>query len=391
MDSAALQQPPTPDSPPVETIIELAPPYFGLPVSGYGGTERVIWSLSVELSKQAVQDPTLARVELWAPGDSAQIASGTRLKLVSTVPTALGLHQPFRSMNQLGDDMYRLRERLESDAQAVGHIHVEDEGFKVFGDAAKTVSVRILTTMHNLPKWWAARYFSHMPVIAISHAQAAGIRGFKFLKVIHNGIDPDLFHPTYDLRSDAPFAFLGRFCPNKNPVDAVEIARACGARIEVAGISDKDAEDYARRLDVLIAQGVGWAKRVGEVSDVFDARLGQSSKSAFLGNSRALLFPIQWPEPFGLVIAEANATGTPVIAYNHPGSSVDELIKDGVNGYKVTSRDEAVQAARAIHKLDRRRVREYFERHFTVKTMAEAYRRVLCDDLPQYWKDEGLK
>src|SRR5689334_4609284 len=127
MDSAALQQPPTPDSPPVKTIIELAPPYFGLPVSGYGGTERVIWSLSVELSKQAVQDRTLARVELWAPGDSAQIASGTRLKLVSTVPTALGLHQPFRSMNQLGDDMYRLRERLESDAQAVGHIHVEDE------------------------------------------------------------------------------------------------------------------------------------------------------------------------------------------------------------------------------------------------------------------------
>ena len=381
----------TQDTGKITKIIELAPPFLKLPVQGYGGSERVLWACVEEFSRAAAKDPQAPKLQLWAPGDSAPTTrDGHPIDLHATVPHAQGFSQLWTSFRQVTRDMYDLRRTLINQPGTVAHIHTEDAAFPIIGGAGPEVSTRTLTTMHNLPKDWATEFHQEMPVVAISHAQAQRIKGFDFLRVIHNGIDPALFVPSDTLPPDAPFAFLGRFSPDKNPVDAIKIALAAQSAIRLAGITDSDAPAYKAQLDALIAAHPSQVQFIGEVNDVIDPRMGQSSKSAFLAGSKALLLPIKWAEPFGLVIAEANAAGTPVIAYNYPGSSVDELIKDGVNGFKVNSFEEAVAAAKAIDQIDRRGVRAHFEKNFTTGIMAQKYSDVITKDLPAYRRSLGL-
>ncbi len=375
----------------ITKIIELAPPFLKLPVQGYGGSERVLWACVEEFTRAAAKNAAAPKLELWAPGDTAAATrDGYPIDLHATVPAAQGFNQLWTSFRQVTRDMYDLRRALVREPRTVAHIHTEDAAFSIIGGGDADVSTRTLTTMHNLPKDWATEFHAEMPVVAISEAQAARIKGFNFLRVIHNGIDPQLFAPNYTPTPDAPFAFLGRFSPDKNPVDAIKIALAAGGNIKLGGIVDSDAPAYRAEVEGLITANPTRVAFIGEVNDIVDPALGQSSKNALLANSRALLLPIKWAEPFGLVIAEANACGTPVIAYNHPGSSVDELIVNGVNGYKVDSFEEAVAAAKAIGNIDRRAVRAHFEKNFTTSIMAEKYTKVITQDLPAYRRSLGL-
>jgi glycosyltransferase involved in cell wall biosynthesis len=372
----------------VETIIELAPPFSKLPVSGYGGIERVVWSIARELSVRASNDPFAPKVELWAPGDSETKFESADIHLHPTVEKATGIVDGLWNtlMRQIPKDMYDIRRRLTEDRSAVAHLHTP-LGMGAMSGAGKDVAFRTLTTFQSPPPSWALEFHKDMPVVAVSHAQAKMIKGFDFMHVVYNGIESDLFKPSYQTSANAGFSFLGRFSPDKNPIDAIKIALACDASIGLAGQFDPNtAMEYADELKGLINSSGKRASLVGEVTDLYDSSLGESSKNAFLSSSKALLFPIKWKEPFGIVIAEANACGTPVIAYNYPGSSVDELIVNGVNGYKVNSLDEAIQAAQVISNIDRRKVRKYFEENFTSGVMVDKYCKIFTKELPKYCK-----
>lgn len=377
-------------SPP--TLLELAPPFMKLPITGYGGIERVLWSIVREFVKAADRDPHAPKVELWAPGDSATDVDGLPITLVPTIekarPASDGLWDSLA--RQIPEDAYNIRRRLVNDPSAIAHIHTQGVGFGIIGGAGLDVATRAITTLHNGIEPWMSEFHKEMPIIPISHAQARSVAGFDFVRVVHNGIDGHNLQPNFDLAPDAPFTFLGRFHPNKGTLNAIKIALAADGVIRLAGSSDPDFPKYVNDIMEMANQYPERVEIVGEITDHFVPQFGQTEKSHFLSTSRALLFPIQWKEPFGLVIAEANACGTPVIAFNYPGSSVDELIVDGVNGRKVNTIEEAIEAAKTIDTIDRHGVRKYFEEHFTSEVMAQNYRRVITEELPAYRRELGL-
>ncbi len=373
-----------------ERVIEFAPPFLPLPATAYGGTERIVSGICKSF-QNAARLPFA--FEVWAPGDSYRdIDESETPPLVPTAENALGLtDKPFEANVQIMKDLHRLQQLMEGNPHAVGHIHIEDAHFPVFGQTP-SLAARTLTTLHNPVKDWYANY-PYMPLVAISEAQkqTLDLKAFNFVKVVHNGIDADLYQPHYDLSPDSPVCFLGRFSPDKNPEDAVRIALAAGDAIKLAGPSDTQYPECHETVLRYQMDHPGQVEYVGSVTDEHDPGLGESSKNRFLGASKAMLFPIQWKEPFGLVVVEANACGTPVIAYNHPGSAVDELIEDGVNGFKVSTVEEAAEALRHIDRIDRRSVRAHFEKHFTAEVMAQRYRDILVRDLPAYRRDISRK
>jgi glycosyltransferase involved in cell wall biosynthesis len=204
------------------------------------------------------------------------------------------------------------------------------------------------------------REFADMPVVSISDAQRQPLREAGWISTVHHGLPRDLF--TFQPNPDGYLAFLGRISPEKRVDRAIAIATACRVPLRIAAkIDEADREYFERDIAPLLDNRL--VEFIGEI--------GERDKGAFLGGAKALLFPIDWPEPFGLVMIEAMACGVPVIAF--PGGSVEEIIEQGVNGFVVGSIEEASYAVRQIDRIDRRKCRERFERRFTARRMATEY------------------
>jgi glycosyltransferase involved in cell wall biosynthesis len=241
------------------------------------------------------------------------------------------------------------------------HFHIDMFHFPLF----RGVEGRTLTTLHgrqDLPDLWPFyRAFQRMPLVSISNAQRAPIADATFAGTVLHGLPADLHQPNFNPRGGY-LAFLGRISPEKRPDRAIEIARAIGMPLKIAAKVDKADRDYFEGAIKPLLDGAN-VEFVGEVDE--------RGKTKFLGEARALLFPIDWPEPFGLVMIEAMACGTPVLAFRN--GSVAEVIDDGVTGRIVTSMAEAIAAMPEILALDRRRVRRRFEERFTAARMARDY------------------
>jgi glycosyltransferase involved in cell wall biosynthesis len=197
-------------------------------------------------------------------------------------------------------------------------------------------------------------------LISISNDQRKPLPQARFVATIHHGIPADLLRPSF--KQGSYLAFLGRISPEKRPDRAIRIARAAGIPLKIAAKIDKVDEDYFRNSIRPLIDGPG-VEFIGEINE--------GEKTKFLGEAAALLFPVDWPEPFGLVMIEAMACGTPVLAFRC--GSVPEVIEDGITGKVVESEEEAIAALPAILSYDRRAVRQRFEQRFTAESMAKTY------------------
>jgi glycosyltransferase involved in cell wall biosynthesis len=224
---------------------------------------------------------------------------------------------------------------------------------------------RTLTTQHgrldlaDLAPFYAA--FPDLPLAAVSHDQRRYLRHANWVGTVHHGLPRDLL--AFQPKAGGYLAFLGRIAPEKGPNRAIEIAARSGMPLKIAAKVDRVDQAYWEEQIRPMVESHANVEFVGEIAE--------SEKSEFLGKAAALLFPVDWPEPFGLVTIEAMACGTPVIAFRR--GSVPEIVTDGVSGYIVDTVEEAVAAVRRITTLDRAKVRAEFERRFTVERMAREY------------------
>jgi glycosyltransferase involved in cell wall biosynthesis len=241
------------------------------------------------------------------------------------------------------------------------HFHTDYLPFSLFS-RQKTPFVTTLHGRLDLPELKPIfKAFPNVPVVSISDNQRRALPGARYVGTVHHGLPAGLLTPQEGVRPGY-LAFLGRIAPEKGPERAIRIARACGLPLKIAAKIDRADQSY---FDTVIRPmlGDGSVEMVGEISD--------AQKPAFLSGAVALLMPIVWPEPFGLVMIEAMACGTPVIAFNR--GSVPEIIDDGVTGYIVEDEVSAVVAVSRLDQLSRERVRWGFMARFTARRMAEDY------------------
>jgi glycosyltransferase involved in cell wall biosynthesis len=330
-------------------IAQIAPLMESVPPRLYGGTERIVSYLSEELSRLG------HHVTLFASGDSI-----TSSLLVSCTPLALRLCSNIRDPVPYYMLMLdRVRDRVEE--FDILHFHIDQFHFPVF----RAIANRTVTTLHgrqdspDLKPLYAG--FDDMPLVSISNAQRHPVSGANFVGTIYHGLPSDLHAPTYNARGGY-LAFLGRISPEKRPDRAIEIARAVGIPLKIAAKIDKADEGYFREVIVPLIDGDG-VEFIGEINE--------SSKTKFLGDALALLFPIDWPEPFGLVMIEAMACGTPVLAFRQ--GSTSEIIDQGITGAIVDTMEEALRVLQQVISLDRRAVRRRFEERFSSARMAKDY------------------
>ena len=330
-------------------IAQIAPLMESVPPRLYGGTERVVSWLCEELVQQGHD------VTLFASADSM-----TSADLVPCATEALRLNPAVRDWVPhymiMMDRVRRMASRFD-----ILHFHLDAVHFPLFADA-RTPTVTTLHGRQDLPDMKALYYaFPDMPLVSISDAQRAPVADARFVGTVLHGLPATMHKPTFAPRGGY-LAFLGRISPEKRPDRAIEIARAAGLPLKIAAKVDRaDAKYWAEVIEPMI-HGVD-VEFIGEI--------GERDKTDFLGNALALLFPIDWPEPFGLVMIEAIACGTPVLAFEC--GSVPEILRDGVTGRIVRSMEEAVAAVPQVVALDRRRVRAAFERDFTARRMATDY------------------
>jgi len=330
-------------------IAQIAPLMESVPPRLYGGTERIVSHLTEELVHQG------HKVTLFATGDSV-----TSAELVSCAPVALRLDPKVR--DPVPYYMLMLdRVRSLADDFDILHFHIDFYHFPLF----RSMAGRTVTTLHGRQDLFDLHPlylgFNEMPLVSISQAQRQPIANSNFAATVLHGLPRDLYKPIYDARGGY-VAFLGRISPEKRPDRAIEIASALGVPLKIAAKVDKADEVYFNQtIEPMLGQpGIEF---IGEINE--------SQKGAFLGDALALLFPIDWPEPFGLVMIEAMACGTPVIAWDR--GSVREVIDHGVTGFIVNSEEEAMEAIRDLHSIDRHRVRNVFEHRFTSHVMARSY------------------
>jgi glycosyltransferase involved in cell wall biosynthesis len=330
-------------------IAQISPLIESTPPKLYGGTERMVSWLTEELVRQGHD------VTLFASGDSV-----TDAKLEAFCPEALRLDPRVKDTNPYYFVMLdALRRR--ADEFDVLHFHIDFFHYPSFREIAN----KTLTTLHGRQDMHDLqplhRTFPEMPLATISDSQASFIAGRNIAGTVLHGLPQDLFVPNYNPKGGY-LAFLGRMAPDKRPDRAIQIARKIGMPLKMAAkVDDVDREYFHQKIEPMLkGEGVEF---VGEINE--------RQKQDFLGNAAALLFPIDWPEPFGLVMIEAMACGTPVLAFSE--GSVPEVIDDGVSGVIVNSVPEAVHAFPELMALDRRKVRRVFEARFTVKRMAEDY------------------
>ncbi len=329
-------------------IAQIAPLAESVPPHGYGGTERVVAYLTEELVRRGHD------VTLFASADSR-----TSARLVPCCSRSLRA-QP-GSIDPLAHHLVMLeRVARRADQFAVLHFHVDYVHFPL----TRRGGWPSVTTLHgrlDIPDLQPVYdEFHEMPVVSISDAQRLPMPQANWQATVHHGLPADLF--PFHAGSGAYLAFLGRISPEKRVDRAVEIARRVGLPLRVAAkIDGADRAYFESQIAPLFE--LPFVEFIGEI--------GEQQKSAFLGNARALLFPIDWAEPFGLVMIEAMACGTPVIAWR--GGSVEEVMVDGVTGFVVETMEDAVAATRRVHTLDRRACRRHFEASFTAARMAADY------------------
>ena len=329
-------------------IAQVAPLAEAVPPKLYGGTERVVAYLSnalVELGHD---------VTLFASGDSE-----TKATLVPIWPRALRLDP---SVEDCFVPMFMQLETLARRAHEfdVIHSHLDYFGYPLL----KRLGTPCVTTLHGrldmpeLPKLYDL--YNDIPVVSISDAQRAPLPQAHYVATVLHGLPVDLLRPGAG--GGGYLAFLGRMSPEKAPDAAIRIAAGADMPLKIAAKVDRVDEGYFKStVEPLLSQS--HVEFVGEI--------GEDRKSEFLGNAAGLVFPIAWREPFGLVMIEAMACGTPVIAFDH--GSVPEILEDGVTGFIVSSEAQAIEAVRRIHTLDRARIRAEFERRFTAHHMADHY------------------
>jgi glycosyltransferase involved in cell wall biosynthesis len=328
-------------------IAQIAPLFESVPPRLYGGTERVVSYLTEELVRQG------HTVTLFASGDSM-----TSAELVACCPRSLRLDPNIRDHTPHFMTMLdRVRQRAhEFD---VLHFHIDYFQFPIFRGWP------VVTTLHGrqdlADHMHFYRHFSDMPLVSISNAQRTPLPRGNFAATVYHGLPTDLLKPSVN-PTGGYVAFLGRISPEKRPDRAIAIARAAGIPLKIAAKVDKVDENYFRDVMAPLLRGPG-VEFVGEI--------GEHAKSEFLGQAHALLFPIDWPEPFGLVMIEAMACGTPVVAFDC--GSVPEVIDDGVTGRIVSTVEEAAQAMPNVLTLDRAIIRRRFEERFSATRMAWDY------------------
>jgi glycosyltransferase involved in cell wall biosynthesis len=329
-------------------IAQIAPLTEAVPPKLYGGTERIVSFLTEELVALGHD------VTLFASGDSK-----TSAKLVPVWPQALRL-DPTAS-----DPIAPLILELDSVAEQarefdVLHFHLDYWPFPLFS----RLRTPFVTTLHgrlDLPELKPLyEAFPDVPVVSISDAQRRPLPQANYVQTVPHGLPEHLLTP----RPITPscFVFLGRICADKGVDRAIRIARACGIPLKIAAKVDKVDEEYFDTVIKPMLTG-GGIEMVGEVND--------AGKPDLLSGAVALLMPIGWPEPFGLVMIEAMACGTPVIAFNQ--GSVPEIIEDGLTGFIVEDEAGAIDAAGRLPELSRSMIRRRFEERFTARRMAEDY------------------
>ena len=333
-------------------IAQIAPLMESVPPRLYGGTERVVSYLTEELVAQGHE------VTLFASGNSITAAN-----LVPCCTQALRLDT---AVSDVVPYYMLMLDKVRSHAAEfdVLHFHIDHFHFPIF----RHMPIPSLTTLHGrqdhrdcLPFF---AWFSDMPLVSISDAQRAPLPHANFSATIHHGLPQNLHEGSY--RANGGYlAFVGRISPEKGPLDAIRIAQSLGIPLKIAAKVDKVDKSYFREVvqPMLSTEGVEF---IGEISE--------KKKGPFLRDATALLFPICWPEPFGLVMIEAMACGTPVLAYR--AGAVAEVIDEGITGMIVDNLDQARIASVQVAALDRRKVRRRFEERFTATRMANDYVRV---------------
>jgi glycosyltransferase involved in cell wall biosynthesis len=329
-------------------IAQVSPLYESVPPTGYGGTERVVSYLTEELVRLGHD------VTLFASGDSQ-----TAARLISPCPRSLRLDN--RCIDPLAHHMLLMElVRRHADEFDIIHFHIDYLHFPL----SRQAGWAHVTTLHgrldlpDLPSLY--RVFSDAPLVSISDAQRTPLAWANWQATVYHGLPLDLHRPGF--RAEPYLAFLGRICIEKRVDRAIEIARRTGLRLKIAAKVDKaDRQYYEEQIKPLLADPL--VEYIGEV--------GGREKDEFVRNAAVLLFPIDWPEPFGLAMIEAMACGTPVVGWRC--GSVPEVIDDGHTGYIVDSLEEAVAAVPRAMALDRLRVRAKFEERFSAARMARDY------------------
>jgi glycosyltransferase involved in cell wall biosynthesis len=331
-------------------IAQIAPLDESVPPRLYGGTERIVAYLTEELINMGHD------VTLFASGDSR-----TSARLVPCCESALRLRRDVTM--PLAHYIVMLEEVRQRASQFdILHFHTD----LLHCPFLRHLGSHAVTTLHGrldspeLTPFYRA--FRDIPLVSISDEQRAALPPVNWAAKIHHGLPSDLlpFQPA----AGEYLAFLGRISPEKRPDHAIEIAVRSGLPLKIAAKIDKKDHDY-------------WCEVVKPLVDAhahqvtFVGEIGEAQKAQFLGNALALLFPIDWPEPFGLVMIEAMACGTPVIAFRR--GAVPEIVDEGASGLIVDNVDEAVAAVRGVDRLDRAAVRACFDRRFTAERMARDY------------------
>ncbi|KAF7637193.1 Glycos_transf_1 domain-containing protein [Meloidogyne graminicola] len=338
-------------------IAQIAPLYESVPPKMYGGTERVVHYLTEELVRRG------HKVTLFCSSDSKSSAE----MITNNFWTALRLNPVCMTIIPFLCMLEDVRKR--QDEFDILHFHTIEH----FG-MLKDIFNRSVTTLHGklcvpdlVPLF---NCFNYAKLISISDNQRTHLKFEKpnFIGTVHHGIPKNLFNFTEKPKGDNPYlAFLGRIAEEKRPDLAIKIAVKANIPLKIAAKIDKvDIEYWENEVKPLIEQNNELVEYIGEISD--------NEKGEFLGNARALLFSIDWPEPFGLVLAESMACGTPIVA--RPCGSVPEVVEDGVTGIIFDTIDEGVEAVKRVHKMDRTLVRNTFEKRFTSEIMAENYLKV---------------
>ena len=332
-------------------IAQIAPLVESVPPRLYGGTERVVSWLTEELVRQGHE------VTLFASGDSQ-----TKAQLAAIVPRALrldGIH------NSLPYNIIMLDQvAARMDAFDVIHFHIDFFHYPIFRNMAH----KTLTTLHGrqdlpeLPDIYRA--FPHMPLVSISDHQRLPVPPVNWMGTVYHGLPEGQFHMGQG--QGGYLAFLGRICADKGPVEAIEIARRAGMPLKIAAKVDPVDQPY---FDTVVAPLLAKSPHVEFIGEIND-----SQKQDFLGNAKALLFPICWPEPFGLVMIEAMACGTPVVAFSC--GSVPEIMEDGLTGFVVKDVAGAADAVSRLGQLYRPSIRARFEERFSARAMARDYLRI---------------
>jgi len=331
-------------------IAQLSPLWESVPPQLYGGTERIVSYLTEELVRQGHE------VTLFASGDSK-----TAAQLQAGCPRALRLHDT--GLINRDAPLLLMQEQALGAASAqydIVHSHLDFLSFPM----SRRAHAPVVTTLHgrlDLPELQPIfNEYTERPVVSISNAQRKPLPQANWAGTVYHGIPKNLYS-VHD-RPGSYLAFLGRISPEKCPDHAIEIAKRVGIPLRIAAkVDPADHEYFKQKIERLLDHPL--IEYVGEIND--------AEKNDFLGEAAALLCPYDWPEPFGLVLIEAMACGTPVLAYRQ--GSIPEIIDHGVTGYICDNMGEMAQAVAGLSLIDRSRCREIFEKRFTVERMVKDY------------------